>query len=141
MNETHQSAEPTIFEKIVSGEIPCNKVYEDDDTFAFLDIQPHGPGHTLIIPKKPYENIYELPDDTAQRLIVSVKKIAIAVKKAVNADGIKITMNNGSAAGQIVFHAHIHIMPKFTNAGPKKYTYAPGEAEEVAAKIRAKLEE
>jgi histidine triad (HIT) family protein len=134
--------EKTIFEKIVAGEIPSHKVYEDNDTFAFLEIQPHSAGHTLVIPKKPYENIHELPEDIAQKLILSVQKVANAIKKATNADGIKLMMHNGKAAGQIVFHAHIHIIPRFENdQWPKKYEYSDGEAESVAEKIRQEISE
>lgn len=132
--------EKTLFEKIIAGEIPCNKIYEDDFTFAFLDINPNNPGHTLVIPKKPFKNIYEIDEETVGALIKTAQKIAIAVKKAVASDGIKIIMNNEAASGQIVFHAHIHIIPRFENDNwPKNYKYDEVESEEVAEKIRAEL--
>lgn len=130
--------EKTIFEKIINGEIPSFKVYEDEETFSFLDINPANYGHTLVIPKKPYKNIYELPEDLAGKLFQSVQKIAIAVKKAVEADGINIVMNNESSAGQIVFHAHIHIIPRFKDDNGyqgKHLIYPEGKAEEIANKI------
>lgn len=134
--------EKTIFEKIISGEIPCHKIYEDEQIFAFLDINPSGRGHTLVIPKEPYENIHDMPDEVAQKLIVVVKKISAAVKKAVTADAIMLRMNNGAASGQMVFHAHMHIVPKFDNeklAPGEHIKYAEGEAAETSEKIIAEL--
>jgi histidine triad (HIT) family protein len=134
--------ETTIFEKIVAGEIPCTKIYEDENTFAFLDINPNSIGHTLVITKKPYRNIFDLPNDAAENLIKTVKKVAAAVKKATNCDGINIVMNNEKAAGQIVFHVHIHIIPrKDGDRGLHKHTtYKDGEMAEVANKIIASIE-
>lgn len=130
----------TVFEKIVAGEIPCHKIYEDDDTFAFLDINPHSRGHALVIPKISYENIHELPTETAKKLFVSVQKVANAVKKITCADGIKIVMNNGSVAGQIVFHAHIHIIPKYEiDDNNERFGYGEGEAAILATKILAEF--
>lgn len=134
--------EKTIFEKIVAGEIPSFKVYEDNETFAFLDINPANYGHTLVIPKKPYKNIYEIPTVLAGKLFQTVQKIAVAVKKSVEAEGINIVMNNESAAGQIVFHAHVHVLPRFENDGgyhKKNITYPEGKAQEIANKIIANL--
>ncbi len=106
-----------VFCKIVSGEIPCYKVYEDNDFLAFLDMYPVNQGHTLVIPKVHYDNIFELPDDVASKYFVVVKKIANVVKNIMNADGINIGMNNLPAAGQVVFHSHIHVIPRFKNDG------------------------
>lgn len=106
-----------VFCKIVAGEIPCYKVYEDDDFLAFLDMYPVNNGHTLVIPKKHYDNIFELPENVASKYFVVVKKIAEIVKKIMNADGINIGMNNLPAAGQVVFHSHIHVIPRFKNDG------------------------
>ena len=134
--------EKTIFEKIASGEIPSFKVYEDENTFAFLDISPASYGHTLVIPKKPYKNIYEIPTEEAGKLFQAVKKVAVTIKKALEADGVNIVMNNEAAAGQIVFHAHIHIIPRFENDGGyhgKHLTYPEGKAREIADKIIANL--
>jgi len=134
--------EKTIFEKIVAGEIPCTKIYEDSETFAFLDISPSQYGHTLVITKQPFKNIYEIPSEIAGKLFQAVQKIAVAIKKATEADGINIVMNNETAAGQIVFHAHIHIIPRFENDGGyhgKHLTYPEGKKEEIATKIIANL--
>ena len=101
-----------LFCKIISGEIPSAKVYEDEYSFAFLDINPINPGHTLLVPKRHFANLYETSDETLKELTPIIKKLAIAVKKAVSADGINIGMNNDPAAGQLVFHAHFHIIPR-----------------------------
>ncbi len=131
-----------IFCKIVRGEVPSNKVYEDQDTIAFLDIRPNNPGHSLVIPKKHSENLYDMDDHALAAVMRSAQKVAIAVKKAVNADGINLAMNNESAAGQVVFHPHLHVIPRFAEDGyrhwPQK-AYQAGEAEAIAEKIRAAL--
>jgi histidine triad (HIT) family protein len=132
--------EKTIFEKIVSGEIPSNKVYEDEDIFAFLDIKPYSPGHTLVIPKKSYKDIFEIPEEILNKLFQAVKKISVAVKSSTEADAIKITMNNGKAAGQIVFHSHVHVVPKFDNKKfPEGYKYEEEEADSIAKKIQSEI--
>ena len=131
-----------IFLKIIAGEIPAHKVYEDEYTYAFLDATPNNPGHTLVIPKERYKDIYEIPEEVLSHVMNTVKKVAIAVKKATNADGINIGMNNEPAAGQLVFHAHIHVIPRFKDDGLKhwgKKEYKEGEAEKVAESIRAEL--
>ena len=107
-----------LFCRIVKGEIPAKKVYEDSDTFAFLDINPRNPGHTLVIPKKHYENLLEMPDKDAASLIQSVKKIAAMAMNGMKAQGVSISISNGQAAGQIVAHAHFHVIPRFLNEGP-----------------------
>lgn len=132
----------SIFSKIVAGTLPSEKVYEDEHTFAFLDIAPTNPGHTLVIPKEPYENIYELPADLFQKVMATVHTLAPIIKKAVGADGVNIIMNNESAAGQIVPHAHIHIVPRFTGDGFRHWPgtpYKDGEASLIAEKIRSSL--
>ncbi len=136
------TTEKTIFEKIVAGGIPCTKIYEDSETFAFLDINPNSVGHTLVITKHPYRNIFDLTDNAAESLIKTVKKIAPAIKKATNCDGINIIMNNEKSAGQIVFHAHIHIIPrKDGDAGLHNHiSYKNGEMAEIAKKIIVAIE-
>ena len=109
--------EECIFCKIIKEEIPCYKVYEDNDFLVFLDIKPVNIGHSLVIPKKHYKNIFDLPEDLIAKYFVLVKKIASIIKKSINADGINIGMNNEIAAGQVVFHSHIHIIPRFDNDG------------------------
>ena len=108
-----------IFCKIVKGEIPSAKVYEDKNILAFLDITPVNFGHTLVIPKEHYKNIHDTPDDVLAKLFPVVKKIADAVKKGMAVEGINIGMNNGEAAGQVVSHFHIHVMPRSPNDGHK----------------------
>jgi len=132
----------TIFTKIVAGEIPSTRIYEDESTFAFLDIAPNALGHTLVIPKEPFENIYEIPDDVLSRVMSTVKKVSIAAKAGLGADGIKIFMNNGEAAGQDVFHVHFHVVPRFKGDSfehGKHISYKEGEMFEVAEKIKNHL--
>ena len=131
-----------VFCKIVKGEIPAEIVYEDENSLAFLDITPVNPGHVLLISKEHYENLYEMPDDLLAKMAPVIKKLAIAIKSAVNAEGINIGMNNGRPAGQLVFHAHFHIMPRFANDGHTHWRGAPYKdsvALKVAAKIKSRL--
>lgn len=104
-----------IFCMIVNGEIPSYKVYEDDDFLAFLDISQAEKGHTLVVPKKHFDNFLELDDETASKMLVLVKNLAVKIKNATNCDGINILNNNGEAAGQSVKHVHFHIIPRYTN--------------------------
>ena len=106
--------EETIFEKIVAGEIPADKVYETDETLAFLSIEPINKGHTLLIPKKVVKDITELEEKEGHALIQALPKIARAVKKATGAPGVNIFVNNGAEAGQEVFHLHFHVIPRFS---------------------------
>lgn len=129
----------TIFTKIIKGEIPCAKIYEDEHVFAFLDINPINPGHTLVIPKEPYENIFEIPDEVLEKMIVIAKQIAIKQKEVLNADGINIGMNNGKDAGQEVFHAHIHVIPRYKDDGYKLWHGKVYESEEQKIEIQEKL--
>lgn len=135
--------EDTIFMKIIRREIPANIVYEDADTLAFLDINPTNPGHTLVIPKKPFHNILDIDDETLAAVGRTTRKVAKAVKEAVGADGLNINTNNEPAAGQIIFHYHVHIIPRFRNDGfrlwPGKEYPDTSAAEEVAEKIRQAL--
>ena len=101
-----------IFAKIIRGEMPCFKVYEDEHTLAFMDIMPQAEGHTLVIPKEPAENIFDLSPDGAAALARTAKKVAAAVRKATNAPGMLLAQLNGAAAGQTVFHIHFHIIPR-----------------------------
>ena len=131
-----------LFCKIVKGEIPSAKIYEDDYVYAFLDIGPVNKGHTLVIPKQHYETFLDIPDDIVSKLAVALKKIADAVMKGVDADGFNIGMNNYEAAGQVVKHAHFHIMPRFRGDGLKLWpqgSYSDGEMEAVRQKITKHL--
>lgn len=106
-----------MFCSIVTGEVPAQKIFEDEDTFAFLDIHPINRGHTLVVPKTHYANIYEAPDDVLAKTMRTVCFLAPKIKQAVGADGINIGINNDEAAGQLVFHLHVHIIPRFTGDG------------------------
>jgi len=101
-----------IFAKILRGELPCHKVYEDDKALAFLDIMPRAPGHTLVLPKAPARNLLDVePSDLAHVMQVA-QKIARASLKVFGADGITIQQFNESAGGQVVFHLHVHVIPR-----------------------------
>ena len=102
----------TIFSKIIRGEVPCHKVYEDDLVFAFLDIHPIAPGHTLVIPKEPARTFDELSEASAAALGRALPKLCRAVKQATGISAYNLLQNNGSEAHQAVFHVHIHIIPK-----------------------------
>ncbi len=103
--------EKTIFEKIIAGEIPCYKVYEDKDNLAFLDIHPSAFGHTLIISKKHFENILEIDKKNLQSLILAVQETSKIIQEKLNPSGMKIIQRNGKDAGQEIGHVHFHIMP------------------------------
>jgi len=100
-----------IFCQIIRKEAPASIVYEDEQVVAFLSNRPVNVGHTLVAPKKHYENIYEIPEEEAAYLFKIAKKIAHAVKTATGVEGIRILQNNGEAAGQVVFHLHVHVIP------------------------------
>ena len=108
---------PTIFDKILAGEIPSHKVYEDDHVFAFLDIGPLSEGHTLVIPKERKAHLHQLSDDSAAALGRVLPRLCRAVMRATGATDYNVLQNNGSAAHQVVMHVHFHIIPKFGNEG------------------------
>lgn len=132
-----------LFCKIISGIIPCTKVYEDDTVFALLDIHPVNIGHIVMVPKTHYVNLYETPNETIAHMMVVAKKLAIAVKKAVGADGVNIEMNNEPDAGQVILHTHLHVIPRFQGDGFTYWhgarDYNEGEASEVSKKIQTLL--
>ncbi|PCF48546.1 HIT family protein [Staphylococcus delphini] len=105
----------TIFSKIIDGDIPSFKVYENDDVYAFLDISQVSKGHTLLIPKKPSPNIYEADAETMKHIGEALPIVANAIKKAFNPDGLNIIQNNGEYASQSVFHIHFHLIPRYEN--------------------------
>lgn len=100
------------FCKIVEGSTPSHKILEDERALAFLDINPIRRGHTLIVPKKHYENFLDIPEEELTRLLVIAKRIAPALLEATSADGFNIIGNNGASAGQIIFHTHLHVIPR-----------------------------
>lgn len=105
----------TIFGKILTGEIPSFKVYEDDYVYAFLDISQVTKGHTLLIPKKASANIFETDEETMKHIGAALPKVANAIKRAINPDGLNIIQNNGEFADQSVFHIHFHLIPRYEN--------------------------
>ncbi len=131
-----------LFCKISAGEIPSTKIYEDDTVYAFLDITPINRGHTLVIPKKHFRNALAMSEDEFADLNKKVLFLAKKIKEALNADGINISYNNEPAAGQVIFHTHAHIIPRFKNDGFHHWKGAPyenGEEKEVADKIKNAL--
>ena len=128
-----------IFLKIINREIPAEIVYEDEDFIAILDINPVNPGHTLLIPKETYVDIFDIPEELLKKIGPLIKKVSQAVKEATGAEGLNIGMNNGEIAGQVVPHAHIHIMPRIKDDGHQLWRgkpYKEGEMKEMAKKIR-----
>lgn len=101
-----------IFCKIANGDIPSATLYEDEEFRVILDVNPAAKGHALILPKKHAANLFELPDETASKALVLAKKIAFTLQEGLNADGINVLQNNGEAAGQTVFHFHMHLIPR-----------------------------
>ena len=131
-----------IFCKIIRGELPSYKVYEDDKVMAFLDIRPVNAGHTLVAPKKHSQNVFDISPEDWVALTEVVRTLAIAIEKAVSADGVNIAMNNRESAGQLVPHTHVHIIPRFKDDGFKlmpQRQYDTGEADETLKKIAAAL--
>lgn len=101
-----------IFARILRGELPCHKVYEDDHTFAFLDIMPRAPGHTLVLPKNPARNILDVTPEDLAHVSKIVQKVAKAAMATFGADGVTIQQFNEGAGGQVVFHLHVHVIPR-----------------------------
>ena len=106
-----------IFCKIANGEIPSSTIYEDDLFRVILDLSPATKGHALILPKKHMANIFEMDEETAEKVFVLASRIAKAMKEALNCDGLNIVQNNGEIAGQTVFHFHMHIIPRYNDDG------------------------
>ncbi len=135
--------ENCIFCKIIDGQIPSTTVYEDTDFKAILDISPANKGHIIVLAKEHVETIFELGEELAGKVFPVVSKIAIAVKNALKCDGINILQNNGSAAGQTVFHLHIHIIPRYEDDHEiltwNQKNYEEGEAMKIADMIKANL--
>lgn len=135
--------EDCLFCKIVKqDEVPSSKIYEDEDVYAFLDIRPTNPGHTLVVPKQHFVNLYDMSEESLYQVMSVVKKLAPKIKEAMGAGGINIHMNNDPAAGQVIFHSHIHIIPRFENDGHRLWggkPYKEGEMDKVAQKILKEL--
>ncbi len=132
-----------IFAKILRGELPCYKVYEDDKALAFLDIMPRAPGHTLVLPKAPARNIFDVPADVLGHVAAVAQKVAKAGMKAFNADGITIQQFNEGAGGQVVFHLHVHVIPRKQGVAmkpPASEKEKPDVLADHAKKIAAAIE-
>ena len=130
--------ETNIFAKILRGELPCHKVYEDDVAMAFMDVMPQADGHVLVLPKSPARNILDADPTMLGKLIARVQKIALAVKEALAADGLTILQYNEPAGGQTVFHLHFHIIPRWEDVELRPHTRVPEKAEVLEA-LRAKI--
>lgn len=115
-----------IFCKIANGEIPSRTVYEDEDFRAILDLGPATKGHTLILPKDHAANLYELPDETAKKLLPAAKKVAALLRDRLGCEGLNLVQNNGELAGQTVMHFHLHVIPRYADDG-QKILWAPTE--------------
>lgn len=131
-----------IFCKIINREIPSDVVYEDGQTLAFLDIHPVSRGHTLVIPKKHVRDLLDADEDTLKSVMMRVKKVAHAVMKATGADGFNLSINTGEASGQVVFHLHFHIIPRFKTDNLKPWPHMDSEPKtrsEIAEAIKKSL--
>ncbi|HEY6670066.1 MAG TPA: HIT family protein [Methyloceanibacter sp.] len=132
-----------IFAKVLRGEIPCHKIYEDKDTLAFLDTMPRTEGHALVITKEKACDLFDIKPEALAKLMAVVQKLAPKIKEAVAADGVLIQQFNGAAAGQTVFHLHVHIIPRKEGEGLKPHAGQMADQAELATtaeEIRKKLE-
>lgn len=126
-----------VFCKIINGEIPSAKIYENNKVIAFLDISPVNKGHTLVVPKKHSENLLEDNDEDLKECIILIKKLSKAIIKAINAEGINVISNIKPAAGQVIMHTHFHLIPRFKNDGLKHWPQGSyNENEMIAYKIK-----
>ena len=131
-----------VFAKILRGELPCHKVYETDRILAFMDVMPRGDGHVLVIPKSKARNLLDVSPDVLAELVQAVQVVGKAAMSALSADGLTIQQFNESAGGQVVFHIHFHVLPRFDGVPMKPHTGQMEKPEllaELAAKIRAAL--
>jgi histidine triad (HIT) family protein len=138
-----QSYDPNnIFAKILRGEMPATKVYEDEVALAFMDIMPRGDGHVLVIPKVPARGILDMPPDALGPYMQRVQTVAAAVKKGMGAEGLTLQQFNETSGGQVVFHIHFHILPRWDGVALKPHSGAMEKPEILAAhaaKIRAAM--
>ena len=132
-----------IFCKIIAGEIPSATIYEDEDFKVIMDISPAAKGHAIILPKKHCADLYELDDSTASKALMVARKVATAIKAEFNCDGLNLLQNNGEAAGQTVFHFHLHLIPRYrkdqVNITWAHGKYGDGEAAAFATAIAKKI--
>lgn len=135
-----------VFCAIVAGRVPATIVYEDEETVAFLDIHPSARGHTLVIPRAHYENVFELPPDAGRAVMQTLTRVARGLRAALDPEGMNVMQANGRAAGQTVFHVHFHLMPRW--AGDRLpvprhpvETASQAQLQELAAMIRPHVEQ
>lgn len=131
-----------VFAKILRGELPCHKVYEDDLAFVFLDIMPRAPGHALVIPKKPARNILDIAPDDLAHVHKIAQKVAKAAVKVFDADGVTVHQFNEAAGGQVVFHLHVHVLPRHSGEPlkpPATFHEEPAVLAEQAEKLAAAM--
>ncbi|MEQ8375608.1 HIT family protein [Labrenzia sp. PO1] len=131
-----------VFAKILRGELPSHKVYEDDKTLVIMDIMPRGDGHVLVIPKAPSRNILDIAPDDLNAVMATTQTMARVVIKAFDADGTTVQQFSEPAGGQVVFHTHVHVIPRFEGVSLKPHTGAMADNDVLAAqaeKIRAAL--
>ena len=131
-------AENCIFCKIAAGEIPSRKIYEDKDLIAIMDLSPTSKGHSLIIPKEHYTNIYDIDEEIAGKVMKTAKKLATKMTVALNCDGFNLLQNNGETAGQTMFHFHMHLIPRY-KGDTVNISWNPGTPEQDAAELAAKI--
>jgi histidine triad (HIT) family protein len=132
-----------VFARILRGEIPSHKVCEDTHTLAFMDVMPQSEGHTLVVPKFPAENIFDLPQDVLAATILTTQRVARAVRKAFDAPGIMVAQLNGREAGQSVFHLHFHVVPRYHGIDLRFHARDMADHKvlaEHAARVRAALD-
>ncbi|SDK49327.1 histidine triad (HIT) family protein [Maridesulfovibrio ferrireducens] len=129
-----------IFCKIVAGDIPCFKIYETENILSFLDIGPVNKGHALVIPKGHYKNLWDIPADLGKELMTAAQVAGDAIVKATGADGLNLLMNNNDAAGQLVFHAHFHLIPRFKDDGLKLWDQGEYNDMDEAMALAQKIE-
>ena len=136
--------ENNVFAKVLRGEIPCHKIYEDEDTLAFLDIMPRAKGHALVITKEKARDLFDVRPEALAKLMAVVQKLAPQIKEAVGAEGVLIQQFNGAAAGQTVFHLHVHIIPRKAGEALKPHAGRMADQAALAAtteKIRKALKD
>ncbi len=128
-----------VFCKIVAEEIPAEKIYEDEQAFVFLDISPVNPGHCLVVPKEHYEDSLTTPEELLSKMLLVGKKIAKALKESGLAEGVYFGMNNGAAAGQLVFHTHLHVIPRLKSDGLKMWGSGKYKSDEEKKRVLERI--
>jgi histidine triad (HIT) family protein len=129
----------TVFRRIILGEIPSYKIYEDAETYAFLDIAPASPGHTLVVCKSEIADLYALSDADLIATARTTQRVARAMREKLSADGVNIVQSNGTAAGQEVFHYHVHLIPRWHNDGVFVFWKPQALAKELMQELQSKL--